>query len=246
MSTWIVGIASSVAATVISFTLGYLSRQRTALVSRIVGRGPFVVFSPHRETLIVCGSHAIAGDVNRIIRAGDVMATLQVSLAALRYSGLGKVRMATVEEVETATIATKDVVLVGGPYVNSLTNATLRALDAQHKALVSFDAYTVIVNDYEPSTPILNGNQIVTDFGIIYTFPNPADPKYRLTIVAGCLRIGTLAAARTLASREFMRSIRKVGRSAHHCALIRADAAERDIAASRIVHSVTRIYQDAH
>ncbi|WCN84275.1 hypothetical protein [Micromonospora sp. LH3U1] len=240
MGNWILGLLANVVAAPIAFALGYLYRQREWMVRRLRGLGEFIIFSPRGETLVVCGSQAAIGDVNRIIRAGDVAAMLEVSLEALNYNSSSRVTVATVEEVDSSATSRRDCIFVGGPYVNSFSKAALRALEAQGKELVKFDAYTVVVAGYEPSTPVLDGTQIVTDFGVIYTFPNPADSKKRVTIICGSLRVGTLAAARTLSSREFKRSIRKVGRSAHHCTLIRADVAERDIATSRIVHSLTR------
>ncbi|MCO8271777.1 hypothetical protein M1L60_14360 [Actinoplanes sp. TRM 88003] len=242
MSNWMLGLLANILAAPIAFALGYLYRQRQSIFRRFRGIGEFIIYSPRGETLVVCGSQAAIGDANRIIRAGDVAAMLAVALDALSHNSATRVSVATVEEVGASVTNNRDCIFVGGPNVNSLTKAALRALEAQGKVLARFDVYTVVVAGHEPATPVLDGTQIVTDFGVIYSFPNPADPQKRVTVISGCLRVGTLAAARTLSSQEFKNSIRNIGRTAHHCTLVRADVAERDITTSRIVHSITRDY----
>lgn len=233
------GVAGSLVAAIIIFLLTTFRRRWRVLFTYPLNIGPYSIFPRRSSLLIVYGSVTTPKDSNRLARVGDVNASTTVALAATRYVPMARVRTVCAEDASAGDLESGDLLLVGGPNVNHLTAAFLESQATQGQGLATFDTYGIRIQGRDTGYwPTLVGGVIIRDYGLIYSFPHPADSRRRVTIIAGSLRVGTLAAAQTLARPGFIKGLQTATRSRSYAVIVQADVSHGDVHSHLVVEKV--------
>jgi hypothetical protein len=162
---------------------------------------------PEGKTVIGCfaSSDLQSFEQSGLIGVGDALALSEI-LAQCRLAGLTP-GCPQIDKSLQGDDLRSNLILLGGPDVNSVTNDVWRSLKTTLRFALA-DLHVVSVHDEETNqwhSPVFDASQrILKDIGLVVDAPNPFDSDRRVIVIAGAFGYATWAGARFLASKEFL------------------------------------------
>ena len=196
-----------------------------------VGRGRFrtrrahAFWRPFLSTDLVIGSFP-ARDFERtgLVGLGDAIALAELQLYLREIGGNPKVAYA--DRLDGDELK-HTMILLGGPDANSVTRRLYNRI-ASTLRLGNHESGEISIRDTSVQPPHFYGpsprdhNNAYTDHGLILRAPNPLAPDKEVMIIAGSFGHGTWAAARHVASTEFLKKCRSLKHGPIEC-LVQTD-----------------------
>lgn len=220
----------------IGFLIGAYPRLQSALYSRRIKR----IWTQGGRLVIFTGTKRITKKDGVYVRSGDFHAATEVlGFVRSKLKGIEPELYVFQTAGDFAALQDSNLVLIGGPHNNEVTNSALLELEKQQRLPFSFGNYFFQFGEGERfELDIQRDGAILKDYAVILKRKNPFNDQKFLILLFGLKSFGTLAAARFLVRDQMYSHKSDVTDVKEFCLLIGGHVSDDNLISFGLEHVV--------